>query len=740
MPNVDIPHGMDTGGSPRCQDTIGGTPAQTRSERVLEKPNESPLSECHTSRSEEGSMEYHFELTDNEPPTPHDSPFSGGNTPGSEEGLDLEKRMDAHAIEILRLKKRVRDLKSRKSSTSQPRRRKYRQIDSSDDDLNEEDASKQGRSSDKTEPIIRQAVWNLNQGIKQGWLDAYRKVIGLDGCFLTHTCKGQLLIAISRDGNNQMYPVAWAVGLLEVVADILLDLEHRQFAQHIYANFKRKWSELQYKRLFWGVASCTVDQQFLLKMEQIKELDPAAHKWLVERNPNSWCRAFFEIDRCFAAFENGISESFNSKIVPARGKPIITMLEDIRIYIMQRMCHMNKVSFKLEDTVTSYVRKRLELLKDKQRSWLIYLSGFRDVELSGIPCVHAMAAYYHMNMEPKLGVNEVFSKQSWYNAYQYSIRPVPGSKLWKPCDTPTPLPPIQRKRPGRPKKQRISHPIEDEHHVFRVGRAMHCHNYWEAGHNKKGCQNQPRAKPPGMGTSLKSQSLPNSYVDQSRPPTGNTNVLIGSSKKRGTIRIGSSIKRGEENQVTEGGSMDDGNLTAENKIDMEALAEVERENAADKAEQERIRQICAKNEANDLYWENMAKEFRDEELHGPKDLLDNAYSFDTISDFQDNDLNVYQVSVDLLVNEAPENYTTKESHTEDPDLKPIVPTQESQIQTRSKIRKQVTATISMRIFVKNRGISERIAMMKAKKFKFDANGIGSTADKAFDVLRMKSSY
>ncbi|GJX87086.1 hypothetical protein Tco_0339100 [Tanacetum coccineum] len=43
--------------------------------------------------------------------------------------------------------------RQRKSSTSQPRRRKYRQVKSLNDDLNEEDASKQERSSDKTEPI-----------------------------------------------------------------------------------------------------------------------------------------------------------------------------------------------------------------------------------------------------------------------------------------------------------------------------------------------------------------------------------------------------------------------------------------------------------------------------------------------------------------------------------------------------------------------------------------------------------
>ncbi|GJY53779.1 hypothetical protein Tco_0445443 [Tanacetum coccineum] len=62
---------------------------------------------------------------------------------GFGEVLDLEIKQDVYAVEILRLKKRVKRLeRQRKSSTSQPRRRKYRQVKSSDDDLNEEDASK----------------------------------------------------------------------------------------------------------------------------------------------------------------------------------------------------------------------------------------------------------------------------------------------------------------------------------------------------------------------------------------------------------------------------------------------------------------------------------------------------------------------------------------------------------------------------------------------------------------------
>ncbi|GJV18032.1 hypothetical protein Tco_1363355 [Tanacetum coccineum] len=53
-------------------------------------------------------------------------------------------------------------------------------------------------------------------------------------------------------------------------------------------------------------------------------------------------RAFFEMDRRCAAFENGISKSFNRAILIPRHKPIITMLEEIRLCIMQRLAAMNK--------------------------------------------------------------------------------------------------------------------------------------------------------------------------------------------------------------------------------------------------------------------------------------------------------------------------------------------------------------------------------------------------------------
>ncbi|GJX71304.1 hypothetical protein Tco_0308475 [Tanacetum coccineum] len=91
----------------------GGTPAQTRSERVLEKPNEPPLSECHTSRSRKGRMKHQFELTANVLITPYDSHLPGGYTPGSDEGrLKLQELMTM----CTKLSKPVLDLEKEKDA------------------------------------------------------------------------------------------------------------------------------------------------------------------------------------------------------------------------------------------------------------------------------------------------------------------------------------------------------------------------------------------------------------------------------------------------------------------------------------------------------------------------------------------------------------------------------------------------------------------------------------------------
>ncbi|GKD13768.1 60S ribosomal protein L34 [Tanacetum coccineum] len=367
----------------------------------------------------------------------------------------------------------------------------------------------------------------------EGWNAGCRKVIGLDGCFLKGTCRGELLTAMGRDGNNQMFPIAWAVvnventnnwewflaclcedlrlncgaymtiisdghkGLMESVKNLLPHAEHRQCARHIYANFKKKWNGLHFKSLFWLAATTTIQHTFYSKMNLIGNIDPEAKQWLVDRNPNSWCRAFFKMDRGCAAYENGISESYHNAIRIARGKPLITMLEEIRVYLMQRLYSMHNLASNLVDSITPSIRKEIERLKEAQRFWIVYPCGNNEYEirkgdtsygvnienrtcackwwdLSGVPCVHAVAAFSFLKNDPIL---------------------VGGSSMWPQTPEEPPLPPVLRKMPGRPRKLRIKHVTERDNVITRSGRMMTCQNCWEKGHNKKSCKKEKQPKP-----------------------------------------------------------------------------------------------------------------------------------------------------------------------------------------------------------------------------------------------------
>jgi hypothetical protein len=61
------------------------------------------------------------------------------------------------------------------------------------------------------EQNIFQSFYVCFNALKLGFKAGCRKVIGLDGCFFKGACQGELLCAIARDANNQMYPLAWAV-------------------------------------------------------------------------------------------------------------------------------------------------------------------------------------------------------------------------------------------------------------------------------------------------------------------------------------------------------------------------------------------------------------------------------------------------------------------------------------------------------------------------------------------------
>ena len=183
--------------------------------------------------------------------------------------------------------------------------------------------------------------------LKQGWKAGCRKVIGMDGCFLKGVCQGQLLAAIGRDGNNQIYPIAWAVvqvensdtwewfikllakdlelgdgkgvtfisdghkGIYHAVKRVVPLVEHRLCARHIYANFSKVYPGVLFRQLFWQASKCANHQRFLNTMEEIKNASEAAYQYLMDKDPWTWSRSYFKEGIFFifvvAYFNNYIS-------------------------------------------------------------------------------------------------------------------------------------------------------------------------------------------------------------------------------------------------------------------------------------------------------------------------------------------------------------------------------------------------------------------------------------------------
>nr|KAJ0194423.1 hypothetical protein LSAT_V11C800429290 [Lactuca sativa] len=96
------------------------------------------------------------------------------------------------------------------------------------------------------------------------------------------------------------------VGLLEDVKDILSHVEHRQCARHIYVNFRKAYTRLEFKRLLWDSTMSGVEVYFKKCMGEIKKLSPGAYEYLMSKQPRTWCRAYFTPRFTCEVVENGI--------------------------------------------------------------------------------------------------------------------------------------------------------------------------------------------------------------------------------------------------------------------------------------------------------------------------------------------------------------------------------------------------------------------------------------------------
>ncbi|GJT69863.1 pentatricopeptide repeat-containing protein [Tanacetum coccineum] len=196
---------------------------------------------------------------------------------------------------------------------------------------------------------------------------------------------GELLTTVGRDGNNHIFPVAWVVVTIENKDNWSWFLELLVDDLEISSGFGLTLMSDHHKGLIEVVkeaaSKASYPQLFMKIMQKIKLANPRAHEYLIKKDPKSWSRAFFQEGINYEAVENGFSECFNSVLVSVRDKPIIKMLESIRVIVMERMNTMRLIMEKWTSDICPKIQNTLELSKDQQRFWHVIPCGENKFEV-----------------------------------------------------------------------------------------------------------------------------------------------------------------------------------------------------------------------------------------------------------------------------------------------------------------------------------------------------------------------
>lgn len=307
--------------------------------------------------------------------------------------------------------------------------------------------------------------------------------------------------------------------MIPTFEEILEGVEHRFCLRHLYSNFKKKFGGGTLLRdLMMGAAKATYVEAWKLKMQQIKDIDSKAYEWLMAVPTRAWCKhAFSFYPRCDVLMNN-LSEAFNSTILLARDKPILTMLEWIRTYLMGRFAALNEKFSKYQGKIMPKPRKRLDKEIERSGNWLASWAGDSTFEVAhtmlpdkfkvdlrakscecnfwelvGIPCRHAVAAITYHCQDPESYVHKYYHRETYALCYGHSISPINGPLKWPETDDVEILPPMYKQGPGRPKKLRRREPDEPTNptkvrRTNTVNKCRRCNTY---GHNSRRCPLPP---------------------------------------------------------------------------------------------------------------------------------------------------------------------------------------------------------------------------------------------------------
>ncbi|KAL8549815.1 hypothetical protein ACS0TY_008594 [Phlomoides rotata] len=209
-------------------------------------------------------------------------------------------------------------------------------------------------------------------------------------------------------------------------------------------------------------------------------------------------------------------------ILDARDKPVITMFEWLRQWLMTRLqvCRDRAAKSwkgKHPPKIREILYKNMEHIGDCMpikssnryyqiecfdgSQFAIDLEGrkcsCRSWGLSGIPCKHAISAIVDMGLDPEDFVHTCYSLDTYKRVYEHPILPISGQLEWAKTLYIPPMPPSFLRKIGRPATARRVEPEEKSRKKDKVDKLrrrgapkLSCTKCGRVGHNTRTCKEE----------------------------------------------------------------------------------------------------------------------------------------------------------------------------------------------------------------------------------------------------------
>ncbi|EYU31645.1 hypothetical protein MIMGU_mgv1a001707mg [Erythranthe guttata] len=317
-----------------------------------------------------------------------------------------------------------------------------------------------------------------------------RPLLFLDSTLLYSKYQGTLLAATAADGNDDFFPVAFAVvdeetednwnwfltelksalstsEQITFVSDFQKGIKNslieifgnecyhgyclRSLAEKLNKDLKGQFSH-DARRLmvqdFYAAAYAPKIEVFERCAENIKAISIEAYDWVIRSEPEHWANAIFGGAR-YNHMTSNFGQQFYGWVSEVDELPITQMVDVLRGKIMELIYRRRLESSQWVTRLTPFMEDKLQLEMSKSRSFQVALAhtstfevrGGESVDivdidhwdcsckgwqLSGLPCCHAIAVILCLGRSLYEYCSRFFMTESYRLTYTESINPIPN--------------------------------------------------------------------------------------------------------------------------------------------------------------------------------------------------------------------------------------------------------------------------------------------------------------------------